>query len=219
MQRSIKAKICMNSLRQLSRILLLVSVFCPLHASFADASGIIPDARDKQVLETLLQHLLSDKKFNLTDVAIKNSTIVLHVRTPTNSAYVQTSQTRADIGDHTLPEDALLDLLNRNSKPETKPEDHEATTASFKLLTFGPGIVVADLTAIYQEGSFQAFKDAHPTARGFVNAYLPGYSKKGTLAIVRAGIDPWPHGAMVTALLEKTGDKWIVKWHHLTFYA
>jgi hypothetical protein len=215
----LKIETRMNLLQGLSRFLLLVSIFQPLHASFADEGKIIPDARDKQVLESFLQHLLGDKDFNLTGVAIQNSTIVLHRRTPTNSAYVQTSQTKSDVGERTLPADALLDLLSRNSKPGAKPEDHEATAASFDHLTFGPGITVADLTAMYKEASSRAFMRAHPTARGFVNAYLPGYSQTGTYAIVRAGIDPWPHGAMVTALLEKTGDKWIVKWHHLTFYA
>jgi hypothetical protein len=60
--------------------------------------------------------------------------------------------------------------------------------------------------------------NAHPKARGFLDAYLPGYSKDGTHAVVRAGVDPSAHGAMLTAVLEKRGDKWTVVWYYIAYF-
>lgn len=50
-------------------------------------------------------------------------------------------------------------------------------------------------------------------------AFLPGYSEDGSYAVVRAAVGPWAHAAMLTAVLEKSGDKWIVKWYCITRYA
>ena len=79
---------------------------------------------------------------------------------------------------------------------------------------------MAALTDVWKQyRAYSALGAAHPKARGWVHAYLPGYSKDGSRAIVRAGVGPSAHGATLTALLEKRGDKWVVKWHYIAFYA
>ena len=76
-----------------------------------------------------------------------------------------------------------------------------------------------DFSMIWRRRSFTSFEDAHPKARGWLEAYLPGYSKDGTRAVVRAGVGPWAHAAMLTAVLEKRGDKWTVVWYYVARFA
>jgi hypothetical protein len=208
----------MNIFRQFSFIA-LTFIACSSRSSLAATKAGAPDERDRQVLETLLLHLLADSKFDMTRVSPKGVVVVLHARTPEKTGFIQADQVHSDIGDHTLPGDAERNLRSRNTKPDAKPNTYEAVTASFTNLTFSAGIVVTDLTAIWSDRpSFQGFETAHPKARGWVEAYLPGYSKDGSFAIVRAGVGPSPHGAMVTALLEKRDKKWSVKWHNIAWY-
>lgn len=184
------------------------------------ATAVPPDRRDGQVLEALLRQLLADQKFDMTRVSTNGAVIVLHARTPEKTGFLQSHQMRSDVGGHTLPSDAERDLRRRNSRPDAKPDTYEAVVASFTNLTFGAGIVVADLTDKFGgRHSYRAFEDVHPNARGWVEAYLPGYSNDGVHAVVRAGVGPSAHGAMVTALLEKSGETWHVKWHHIAWYA
>ena len=195
-------------------------ILCAFAQSARAATPLIPDQRDGQVLEALLSHLLTDPEFDLARVHTNGAVIVLHARTPQKTGFLTPDQMRSDIGGHTLPSDAERDLRRRNSRPDMKPDTYEAATAFFTNLTFGAGIVVADLTD--KKGGrlfYRSFEDANPKARGWVEAYLPGYSKDGVRAVVRAGVGPSAHGAMVTALLEKSGDKWVVKWHHIARYA
>lgn len=181
------------------------------------ATTTVPNEQDRQVLETLLLHLLADPKFDLTRVSANTGTIVLHTRTPDKTGFLMSHQMRSDIGSHNLPNDVEEDLRRRNTPPAAKPDTYDAIAASYTNLTFAAGIVVANVTDKLGGRSY-AFEEAYPKARGYVRPYLPGYSTDGTRAVVRAGVGPSPHGAMVTALLEKRGDKWVVKWHHIARY-
>jgi hypothetical protein len=107
-------------------------------------------------------------------------------------------------------------MRRRNTPVDAKPDEYDSVKASYTNLTFAAGIVVTDLTEMRkQRRSFHSFEDTHPKARGWLEAYLPGYSKDGTRAVVRAGVGPWAHAAMLTAVLEKRGDKWFVAWYHV----
>jgi hypothetical protein len=170
-------------------------------------------------LETLLLHLRNDSKFNRTRTTNAEPTIVLHARTPEKTGFLMSFQIRSDLRGRALPDGTESHLRRRNTPADAKPDTYEAIAASYTNLTFAAGIVVADLTEVWkQRRSFRSFEEAHSTARGWVEAYLPGYSADGAQAVVRAAIGPSPHGAMLTAVLEKVGSKWIVKWHDIAFY-
>ncbi len=211
---------CMNALAHFARIVSLCIVGTSILPAWA-ATPVVPDQRDGRVLEALLLHLLADQKFDMAKVLTNGAVIVLHARTPEKTGFLKSHQIRSDIGNRTLPADAERDLQQRNSPSDATPDMYDAVTASFTNLTFSSeGIAVVDLTRVLsQRRSPGAFEITQPKARGWVQAYLPGYSKDGTRAVVRAGVGPSAHGAMVTALLEKTGDRWVVKWHHITWYA
>ena len=103
----------------------------------------------------------------------------------------------------------------------TQVNTHDSVKASYADLKFEARIVVSNLAEIREKSinKFRFFEDACPKARGWLGSYLPGYSKEGNEAIVRAGVGPSAHGAMITAVLEKSGDKWVVKWYHISRYS
>ena len=206
----------MNTLPQFRQL----SLLCIAFAFVLPVSGASPDQRDRQVLETLLMHLLTDSKFDVTRVPTNGATIVLHTRTPEKTGFLMSDQIRSEIDHRTLPNDAESDLRRRNTPADAKPDTYDSITAFYTNLTFAAGIVVADLTETWKgRRSFTSFEDAHPKARGWLEAYLPGYSKDGTRAVVRAGVGPWAHAAMLTAVLEKRGDKWVVVWYYVARFA
>ena len=187
----------MNTLRQFARVPLLC-VLLTLGPQVSAATAPAPDERDRQVLEAVLLHLLADPEFDMTRVPTNGAVIVLHKRTPEKTGFLMSHQIRSDIDSRTLPSDVQEDLRRRNTPPNAKPDTYDATTAFYTNLTFSAPIVVADLTdKTGGRWSYRAFEEAHPKARGFARAYLPGYSKDGTRAVVRAGVGPSPHGAMV----------------------
>lgn len=118
-----------------------------------------------------------------------------------------------------MPSDAESDLRRRNTLADAAPDSYDSVQASYADLSFAAGIVVTDLTENWKQRSFGSFEGAYPKARGWLEAYLPGYSEDGTCAVVRAGVGPWAHAAMLTAVLEKSGEKWVVKWYHVAFFA
>lgn len=195
-------------------VILLLCFLCRISTSTAGEPAVIPDERDRQVLEAVLLDLLPDVAFRNARLPRTATNIVLHLRTPEKTGMIQPDQMRYDTGkEHTIPEDIAGALVRRNAKPGT----YDSVFALFKDLKFDPRIIV-DEVAGKNEGRSPAFEQKYPSARGWVEPYLPGYSKDGTRAVVRAWIGPSEHGAVATALLEKTGGKWLVKWHHLAFF-
>jgi hypothetical protein len=209
----------MTTLRTFSRFALLC-IACAFFQPASGATPTVPGERDRQVLETLLLHLLSDPKFDMTRVSPTGATILLHTRTPEKTGFLMADQIRSDLGPRTLPSDAENDLRRRNTPPDAKPDTYDSVTAFYTNLTFAAGIEVSNLVETGEgRRPFRSFEDTHPKARGWLEAYLPGYSKDGARAVVRAGVGPWAHAAMFTAVLEKTGDRWVVKWYHISRYA
>jgi hypothetical protein len=199
-----------------------IALFCITFIGAAPASAetpVAPDEQDRQVLESLLRHLQTDPKFDLTLFSTNGTEIVLHNRTPEKTGFLSTSQIHSDIGDRTLPGDAETDLRRRNTSVDAKPGTYESINASYTSLTFASGIVVTNLEEVWkQRRMFSAFGKAYPKARGWLQAYLPGYSPDGAHAVVRASVGPAAHAATLTGVLEKAGEKWVVKWYHITFY-
>jgi hypothetical protein len=158
---------------------------------------------------------LADPNFDMTRVSTNGATIVLDTRTPEKAGFLMSHQIHSEIGSRKLPGDAENDLRRRNTPADAKPDTYDSVTAYYTNLTFAAGIVVTNLSGTSSRALYMSFADTHPKARGFLEAYLPGYSKDGTRAMVRAGVGPWAHAAMLTAVLEKRGDKWRVVWYYV----
>ncbi len=192
---------------------LLLSITFAVVPRIPGAPAVAPDERDRQVLESLLLRLLTDSEFNMTRIAGDETTVVLNTQTPEKTGMIRPDQMAIDIGPgHSIPTGIQSDLRLRNEKPGS----YESYRASFADLKFDRRIVVTNLMVLVRGDRFgRAFGQVHPGARAWVEAWLPGYSQDGTQAVVRAWIGPSDHGAVVTALLEKNGEKWQIKWHHL----
>jgi hypothetical protein len=208
----------MNALRIFSGFT-YVCIVCAFITSASGGTPAVPNERDRQVLETLMLHLLADTNFDMTEVASNGIRIVLHARTPEKTGFLTSAQIRGDLGSRRLPADAVSDLRSRNTPADTKPDTYDSVAAYYTNLTFATGIIVADLTKTWEQVlPFRSFKEAYPKSRGWLESYLPGYSKDGTRAVIRAGVGPWAHAAMLTALLEKVDGKWVVKWYDIALY-
>src|SRR5881628_3416559 len=118
----------MNILRTFSRFALLC-IACAFFQAASGATRTVPDERDRQVLETLLLHLLSDAKFDMTRVAPTGAMIVLHTRTPEKTGFLMSNQIRSDVGSRTLPSDAENDLRRRNTPRDAKPDTYDSVMA------------------------------------------------------------------------------------------
>jgi hypothetical protein len=200
--------------------MILLSLFCSSSARCAATTLTQPEERDRQVLQTLLLHLLTDPKFDMAHVSTNKPTIVLHERTPDGIGFLESGQIRSEINGRKLPGDALRDLQHRNTPTDAKSGSYDSISAFYTNLTFAAGIVVTDVFGDNRrEGRLNKFWQVHPEARGWLEAYLPGYCKNGKLAVVRAGVGPSAHGAMLTAVLEKIDDKWRVRWYSIAHFA
>lgn len=210
----------MYPLHRLLRVtmFLLCSLAITCHA--ATAPAVVPDEQDRQVLEALLLHLRADAKFPMTRVPVKGSTIVLNPRTPVGTAFLNGNMSPGDLDNHAIPAELIDELRRRNTPVGTEPGSHDAVETSYDKLTFADGIIVGDTAASERPGpNYRPFQTLFPKARGWVCAFLPGYSKDGSQAVVRGFAGPWAHAATVTALLVKAGNRWSVTWYHVTFYA
>jgi hypothetical protein len=126
----------MNALRKFRHLLLL----CVAVAFVLPASAAPPDERDRQVIETLLLHLLSDPKFDVTRVSTNGASIVLDVRTPEKTGFLMPHQIRAEIGSRKLPSDAESDMRRRNTPADAKPDTYDSVTAYYTNLSFAAGM-------------------------------------------------------------------------------
>jgi hypothetical protein len=187
-------------------------------------------AEDLGVLDAVLSHMAADAKFE-PGYLLKGQRLIVHSTTTGGSAYVRREQVSADSSEGNLPEDALKDLERRNNGPlvqvsgMTFSSVRRAGAALGTWSPTGPNVSLDDLdqfpkrTPLSSEFE-EALKKAHPDAKAYVRAALPGYSTNRRQAVVRLAFGPSAHGAMATYLLTKdAAGSWTVKWRKFCFYA
>jgi hypothetical protein len=188
-------------------------------AARAESPATTPDQRDRDVLQTLMLHLLTDSQFNFVRPSAKGTNVVLHLRTPEKTGFLLSGQLRSDTATNILSTDLEASLRQRNTPPDAFTNSDIAVTAYYTNLTFTNAITIADIASLSDRPlSYGAFEKAYPHSQCWFEPYLPGFSTAGHSAIIRAFVGPTPHGATVTALLEKRGDQWIIKWCKLARY-
>lgn len=171
---------------------------------------------DRQVLQALLLALAEDKEFPAPEDASK-PIMVLHFRNPELSEpLVNAAQVSSDTGGKVLPHDAWNDLVRRN----VVRRDPKTREVYYEGLPFDPKIAVGNA---FPEPppplQGKTFQEENPDARGFVAAWLPGYSADGNTAVVRARVGPVKRLANLTAILRKQGDRWAVVWRKISVYS
>lgn len=171
---------------------------------------------DRQVLEALLLDVFQDKDFP-PPVSTEKSLIVLNERNPKSvEGLINASMVSFETGGKDLPKDAWDDLVRRNVI-RLNPNSRQI---SYQGLAFDPKIQVGNAfpgpVAPYLG---KTFEEVFPTARGWVSAWVPGFSKDGKTAVVRAQVGPSPHMATLTAILKQVSGKWSVVWKKYCVYS
>jgi hypothetical protein len=177
---------------------------------FPSAEEPVLKEDDQRILEIVLLDLLDFEDFHPFGGSKKKAEIVLGVKTAGSSGFLDDGQLDGESYDknpHLIPSEIRSDLQKRNPKEP------------ISLVAFKPEskkILVSDLEGLYQFGKFGA---KHPEARGYVETWLPGYSKDGQSAVLRMSFGPTPHGATATYMLAKKDGRWSVVWRDVSYYA
>jgi hypothetical protein len=170
---------------------------------------------DRQVLEALLLSLATDTEFPVP-AKPERPNMVLHRRTPKMiSAVVNTAQVMYETDRRVLPKDAWDDLVRRNEvrlDPRTREVHYEG-------LGFDSRITVGNAFP-GPEAPFigKSFEEVFPEARGWVEAWVPGFSKDRRTAVIRARVGPTEKPAMLTAIMKQDRGKWVVLWRRYCLY-
>jgi hypothetical protein len=171
--------------------------------------------RDRVVLEALLLSVLADREFP-PPASAEMPQIVLHRRTPKIvEPIINTMQVNFECGGKVMPKDAWDDLERRN----VVRLDPNARLISYEGLQFDPRIQIGNVFP-GPESTFvgKTFEEVFPQARGWVEAYVPGFSKDGKTAVVRGRIGPSDKRAMLSAILNVKAEKWVVIWRRYCVY-
>lgn len=186
-------------------------------ATRPDPSHVIapPDNRDRAIFQLVLKDLITWEEFHTYKSKNSMGTQIV-VNSSTSEQEFMKSIDRQTKGEmdrrgHRIPEEVYQDLAERNRGP-----------AKLDPLNLGDETIrVTDMRAnpsLYSDREY-ALSNAFPSARGWAELRLPGYSKNGKMAIVRMSVGPTPHGACATYFLELTHDGWHIKWREMTYYA
>ncbi len=170
---------------------------------------------DYQILELVLLDLIEFKDFSPSiDVGTK-SDIVLSEKTAGSSGLLSDGQLGIEFdGKRTdlIPAAIREGLRSRNP-------NEPVSLRGFK--SSSPKILVRDLSALERFRKSERnseFKRTYPNARGYVKAWLPGYSTDGQTAVPRALLGPTPHTATATYMLTKKNGRWTVVWRKVARY-
>jgi hypothetical protein len=167
---------------------------------------------DHDIFDVVLSDLIDNEKFDSavdsSDFALpKKPQIVLADTTygqviGSGLLHLDPDNTRREI-----PPDIQDDLMRRNPKLRryTLPHYHPSN----------PNILVRDLSKVDLDLGFAA---QFPNARGYVEPFLPGYSRDGQTAYFRFFFGPPRRSAMGFYLLKKVKGRWEIAWKQLGPY-
>jgi hypothetical protein len=79
-----------------------------------------------------------------------------------------------------------------------------------------PNILLRDLSAIDRD--IMGFYSRFPDASGYVETWLPGYSRDGQTALLSFTFGPNPHGAVGCYVLRKTNGCWKISERRIRYF-
>lgn len=170
---------------------------------------------DYMVLGTALKDLSSRTDIvGLRSQNQKATLIVLAVNTVGESGMLDENQISSELkqdGFH-ISKDIGVSLRNRNIK-----------VVSWRGMRQRTKFVAVEDLSKYPHGFageyWKAIQERYPNAKADVEAWLPGYSKDCTQAVVRFWFGPTAHGATATYMLIRQNKQWKIKWHEISYYA
>jgi hypothetical protein len=166
---------------------------------------------DAAAISVAIQHFASQKKAPHFPGREDKSLVLIDTETlGPSEMYLSDGQIRSDTSSENwrVSVDLRDGLRQRN-----------ASKRFLNLLTFGKGVVAAELDKVLSSPPEFAAPEKYPEARAYARVWLPAYSKDGKTAVVRFAFGPTSHGATATYLLIKGKDGWSVSKWAFAFYA
>jgi hypothetical protein len=183
-------------------------------------------ATDQQVLDAVLRDLLKDPELgNLSRKRIGGSGLVLIKETPPWSPGgigAQGERHRPGMVPMSMVSESLreammarnIDAKDSGAEDNPRKKTVRRTWAGYK--PFGTEVLVAEHTAdeLRKAHYDDWFWKQYPKAKGFVWAWLPGYTADGNTALVEFVVGPAPESLGIYVLTKQRG-MWRVKEHYL----
>lgn len=208
-------KVLLSSLSCLVTCLLAFAIIAAMlvHGTAPICASPIEDKKqavrddDYKILDLVLLDLLDFKDFNEA-VYLKGTNIILSDRTRGFLRFLESDH--SDAQSHSkksyfIPADVRADLWQRNPEEPVPLRGFEPSSSK---------ILMRDVTGLKQLEFFSKYRDS----KGYVDVWLPGYSKDGQTAVLRAWFGPTPHGASATYMLAKKKGKWTIVWRRVRCY-
>jgi hypothetical protein len=197
--------------------LVTILIGCSLLATSPADSLAEQPRRDRAVVEAVATHLVSVEEFGEPPDSAKRA-VVLDARVPRENCPFLCFDNSGSKG-HSFSRAEVNALSRRNQSHEPRSWRIACSPCSDWLL------VVPDLEKTLSQAAddpslgkdrFMAtwwsntFERAFPDAKGWIQAFLPGYSADGSEAVFLGSVGPSPHGSVVAAHLHITGNGWVV---------
>jgi hypothetical protein len=169
---------------------------------------------DYQVIEAVLLDLIKSKDFTTFVDDGQRTDVVLDEKTAGGSrGNVQLDHESNDQKWKVIGAEIRADLGRRNTNEPVSLRGFRPTSER---------ILVRDISGIRRMESVLArtreFGRQFPGARVYVGAWLPGYSRDGQTAVLRARFDPTAHGGQATYIVTKNAGRWAVVWREFRYY-
>jgi hypothetical protein len=162
---------------------------------------------DCKILELVLVNLIDYDQFRRMTLASKTTKIVLESKSQGSERYVNLADDQLNREGHMKEPYFISPEVRENLRWRNRRKP----VSLRRFVPASANVVVAGLTES-DLGRFGTFRQKHPEAGGYVQAWLPGYSKDGQSAVIRAFIGPTFHSTTVTYGVAKDKGRWAVVW-------
>ena len=156
---------------------------------------------DHDIFDLVLADLIENPEFRPATGGrgVKKHQVVLGRTTNVGSGNVPLSRT--DIGTSIQEKGIALEI--ENHLRDRNPKQTRYVLADYR--PSNPNILVRDLSDLDRD---MGFDSKYPDARGYVETWLPGYSRDGQTALLYFTFGPTAHGAVGCFVLRKTNGSW-----------
>jgi hypothetical protein len=182
-----------------------------------------PTQRDHDVLQALMTAVLRDKNLNING----NESVLLCKLSPSRSGFLLCYPfLPSTVAGHKLPADAVSDFNARNDLYSDGQRHKDKSRFDYSSFKLPQGVVLTSIEGSRLEGWLDIPSGVkppgdeapiNPNGNSWFEAYVPGYSRDGSIAVVSGPFGPALGMATLDAVLKKRHGRWVMTWHRLDF--
>jgi hypothetical protein len=181
---------------------------------------------DFKILDVVLLDLLDYEDFNTPSRRKAAIQIILDPMTVGGFSQNDEHQLKVEVDFYhkvqAISEEIAEDLKRRNPEKPISLAGYKSPSPMIVVEKLIPEKIFDSSTGEYlTEEASQEYRfrmAGSPRGCGYLIAWLPGYSKDGNTAVLRAHCGPWPHGATLTYKLARKDGRWTVVWRFVSRY-